>query len=94
MDSTTIDRVAEAGYAAWRGSASVILPAWGYLRGAERHRWRLAAAGIRADDIRERCCVGLYIPDWDDAEPDYQHRWHLVASAMAQARRILAREVA
>lgn len=82
------DAIARAGYNAWRDSATTILPPWEFLAPPERHRWRLAAEGVTPEEVRERCCIGLYIAPWMRARLPLRRRWRLVAEAMAQARRI------
>lgn len=89
---TESDRIAKAGYAAWRSTSPHPLPEWEFLALPDRHRWRLGAEGRTAEEIRERCCIGLYIRPWLGAQLRYRLRWRAVADAMAEAR--LASEVA
>jgi len=80
------DAVAKAGYAAWRATSPHPLPVWEFLSFPDRHRWRLAAEGTTAQEIRERCCIGQDIAPWLQTGLHTRWRWREVARAVADAR--------
>jgi len=84
-----IEQLAEAAYAAWRATASTILPAWSRMPSWQRIRWRWAVEGESPEDMRDRCCVSITLPAWVDEAPRQRARWQRVYLAVARARAAL-----
>jgi len=84
--SIASDELAAVAYTEWRLTATSILPAWSTLASWQRIRWVWAVEGTTPEDMRERCCVGIYLDPWDELAPFQRRRWERVFGTVQRAR--------
>ncbi|HWV36407.1 MAG TPA: hypothetical protein VNZ55_12295 [Thermomicrobiales bacterium] len=90
------ERVARAGYEAWRRTSPDPRPPWEYLRDHEREPWRNAASGgyVTGQQVWRRRYAGYYLPTWGSLTPAARDRWERIAMAINWSRSMQTKRAA